>query len=149
MGHFRRGPSVEPSQFKFHCGDSEIFVVDKYKYLGLVFSEFLDYGQMAKLVAQSPHTALGLLVAKCESHGDMPLELCLHRSSPVPSQLVLSRCWIKDPSDKFVWRNWLETTPTPYMDMCSMPVVSFSQNGCVMVKPKGICLVSWKEKLDG
>ncbi len=60
------------TQFKFHCGDSEIFVVDKYKYLGLVFSEFLDYGQMAKLVAQSAHRALGLLVAKCKSHGDMP-----------------------------------------------------------------------------
>ncbi len=70
--HFRQGPSLERRQFKFHCGDSEIFVVDKYKYLGLVFSEFLDYGQMAKLVAQSAHRALGLLVTKCKSHGDMP-----------------------------------------------------------------------------
>ncbi len=70
--HFRRGLSVECTQFKFHFGDSENFVIDKYKYLGLVFSEFLDYGQIAKLVAQSAHRALGLLVAKCKSHGDMP-----------------------------------------------------------------------------
>ncbi len=69
---FHRGPSVEHTQFKFHCGDSEIFVVDKCKYLGLVFSEFLDYRQMAKLLAQSAHRALGLLVAKSNSHGDMP-----------------------------------------------------------------------------
>ncbi len=27
----------------FHCGASEIFVVNKYKHLGLVLSEFLDY----------------------------------------------------------------------------------------------------------
>ncbi len=70
--HFRQDLSVECMQFKFHCRESEIFVVDKYKYLGLVFSEFLDYRQMAQFVAQSAHRALGLLVAKCKSHGDMP-----------------------------------------------------------------------------
>ncbi len=70
--HFHQGPSVERTQFKFHCGDSEIFVVDKYKYLGLVFSEFLDYGQMTKLVVQSTHWSLDLLVVKCKSHCDMP-----------------------------------------------------------------------------
>jgi len=70
--HFRWGPSVECTQFVFHCGDSKISVADKYKYLGLVFSEFLDYGQMAKSVAQAAHRAIGLLVAKCKSHSDMP-----------------------------------------------------------------------------
>ncbi len=68
-GSLRWGPSIKCTQFKFHCGDSEIFVVDKY---GLVLSEFLDYGQMAKVVAQPAHRTLGLLVTKCKSHGDMP-----------------------------------------------------------------------------
>ncbi len=30
--HFNIGTNAKHSQFKFHCGDSEIFVVDKYKY---------------------------------------------------------------------------------------------------------------------
>ncbi len=69
--HFCLGPSIECIQFKFHYGDSEIVLVDKYTSLELVFSAFLDYEHMAKLVAQSAHRALGLLVAKCKSHGDM------------------------------------------------------------------------------
>ncbi len=54
-------------------------------------------------------------------------KLCLHRGSPVPSQSVLSRCWTKDLSGKFVWRNWLEITTTLYMDMCGMSVVSLAR----------------------
>ncbi len=57
--HFRRGPSVPRSLFKFMFGNNQLQIVDKYQYLGLIFTEFLSYDDMAKSVAQSATRALG------------------------------------------------------------------------------------------
>ena len=38
--------------------------VSEYKYMGLIFTEVLDYGVMAKEVAKATSRALGLLIAK-------------------------------------------------------------------------------------
>ncbi len=50
--HFR--PScIKCTEHTFTCGRAQIQVVDKYRYLGLVFNEFMDMSQMAKVVAQA------------------------------------------------------------------------------------------------
>ena len=46
--------------------------VDKYRYLGLIFTEYLDLSVMSKSVALSATRALGLLIAKCKAHGGLP-----------------------------------------------------------------------------
>ncbi len=39
--HFRRGSSVPRSLFKFMCGNNQLQIVDKYRYLGLIFTEVM------------------------------------------------------------------------------------------------------------
>lgn len=70
--HFRYGPSVNRTTFQFTCGVDCIKVVDKYRYLGLIFLEFLNFELMVKSVAQAAHRALGLLIAKDKVQGGMP-----------------------------------------------------------------------------
>ena len=48
-------------------------LVKQYKYLGLIFTEFLDLLTMAKTVAKSASRALGLLISKDKAFGGMPL----------------------------------------------------------------------------
>ena len=50
--HFRP-PSVAKTQTNFTCGNANIETVEKYRYLGLVFNEFMDMSVMAKVVAQA------------------------------------------------------------------------------------------------
>ena len=63
------------STFQFKCGESIIDYTDKYKYLGLVLNEHLDYSVTAKYVAQSATRALGLLIAKYKQAGGMPFDV--------------------------------------------------------------------------
>ncbi len=41
--HFRPGPATPRSTYDFNCGGTGIDCVDRYRYLGLVLTEFLDY----------------------------------------------------------------------------------------------------------
>ena len=52
--------------------------MEKYRYLGLVLTEFLDYAVMARNVAAAAGRALGLLIAKSKAHGGMPYECFSH-----------------------------------------------------------------------
>lgn len=52
--------------------------MDKYRYLGLTLTEFLDYSVMAKDVAGAAGRALGVLIAKSKANGGMPYE-CFSR----------------------------------------------------------------------
>ena len=72
--HFR-APSIARTNVKFTCGPEVIKVVDKYTYLGITLTEFLDYEVTAKIVAQSATRALGLLIAKYKSIGGMPFKV--------------------------------------------------------------------------
>lgn len=72
--HFRN-QSVANSSFQFKCGESDIEYTDKYKYLGLVLNEHLDYSVTAKYVAQSATRALGLLISKFKQMGGMPYDV--------------------------------------------------------------------------
>ncbi len=65
---------IQPSAYHFKIGDHTILLTDRYKYLGLIFSEFLDYNVTAKVVARSAGRALGLLIAKTKAYGGMPYE---------------------------------------------------------------------------
>ena len=66
--HFR-GPSVARTNKVFVLGDNKIEIVPHYTYLGLLFTEFLDYDNMAKAVAKSASRALGLLIVKSKASG--------------------------------------------------------------------------------
>ena len=50
-------------------------MVESYKYLGLVLTEFLDYSKTAKAVAKSANRALGLIIAKSKAFGGLPYDV--------------------------------------------------------------------------
>ena len=50
-------------------------IVHKYSYLGLLFTECLDYSSMAKVVAQSVSIALGLLISRYKVVNGMKLSV--------------------------------------------------------------------------
>ena len=69
--HFRT-PSIPRSDAIFIVGDINLDVVESYKYLGLILTEFLDFSKAAKAVAKSANRALGLIIAKAKSFGGVP-----------------------------------------------------------------------------
>ncbi len=58
--HFRP-MCIQPTAYHFKIGD---LLTDRYKYIGLIFTEFLDYNVTVKMVARSAVHALGLLIDK-------------------------------------------------------------------------------------
>ncbi len=73
--HFRP-LSILRTDTRFTCGNSEIHIVDRYKYLGLIVSEHLDYHITGTIVAQATSRALGLLRTEDTAHGVMPF-ICM------------------------------------------------------------------------
>ncbi len=71
--HFRP-VSMARSIFIFHIGDNPIHNVNKYKYLGLVIDEHLDYQYTATMVVKAAGRALGLLIVKVKSYGGVPYD---------------------------------------------------------------------------
>ncbi len=69
--HFRP-LSILRMDTRFTCGNSEIHIVDRYKYLGLILTEHLDYHINVTMVAQAASRALELLIAKDKAHSGMP-----------------------------------------------------------------------------
>lgn len=69
--HFRP-ISVPRSTRVFQCGNIVLDIIDRYKYLGVMLHENLDYNITAKTVAQSANRALGLLIARCKLIGGIP-----------------------------------------------------------------------------
>ena len=69
--HFRP-QSIVKTNTTFVCGDEQLDIVSQYKYLGLLFTEYLEYDKMAKKVAESANRALGMLIAKDKAQGGMP-----------------------------------------------------------------------------
>ena len=72
--HFRV-PSIAKTSVNFTCVPDIINVVEKYTYLGITLTEFLDYEATAKIVAQSASRALDPLIAKYKSIGGMPFKV--------------------------------------------------------------------------
>ena len=71
--HFRPR-STKQTVTILRCGNNEMELVKQYKYLGLIFTEFLDLLTMAKTVAKSASRALGLLISKDKAFGGMPFK---------------------------------------------------------------------------
>ncbi len=61
--HFRLR-TQEKSSFNFKCGEKIVDIVERYKYLGLVFDEFLDFNVTAGTLADSAGRALGAIYSK-------------------------------------------------------------------------------------
>ncbi len=73
--HFCKGPSIPVIEATFQYGEQEIQVVDRYRYLGLIFTEYLDFSIMAKYVSQASQRAMEMLIAKSKSHSGMTYAL--------------------------------------------------------------------------
>jgi hypothetical protein len=61
--HFRN-KSCPSSDFEFHYGSQRIKLVSKYKYLGVILTEHLDYSIIAETLADSGKRALGAIYSK-------------------------------------------------------------------------------------
>ena len=72
--HFRTD-SQPRSTHVFKCGEIVLDIVDRYKYLGVVLHEHLDFNVTAKAVAQSASRALGLLIARVKLIGGVPFNV--------------------------------------------------------------------------
>ena len=57
------------SNYTFSCGDKTLDTVPQYVYLGLLLSENMCYGKMAKHVSKAANRALGLVIAKSKVFG--------------------------------------------------------------------------------
>ncbi|MEW8546453.1 MAG: reverse transcriptase family protein, partial [Candidatus Thiodiazotropha sp.] len=66
--HFRPNSMAKTGK-AFKCGEKTLNLVDRYKYLGLLLTEHLNYEEMAKHVAKSASRALSLVIAKYKSCG--------------------------------------------------------------------------------
>ncbi len=62
------------SNYTFTYGDLPIVISDRYKYLGLILTEFLDYHITASIVAKTAGRTLGLLIAKYKAFGGLPYD---------------------------------------------------------------------------
>ena len=68
--HFRKS-NLPRSTCTFKLGDVTLDYVDKYKYLGIVLEEFLNYSVTAKVLSDSGGRALGAIIAKYKYFNDM------------------------------------------------------------------------------
>ena len=73
--HFKRGPATPHTDFVFNYGGNTIDICDRYRYLGLVLTEHLDYNVTARNVSQAAHRALGSIIAKAQLHGGFPYKI--------------------------------------------------------------------------
>ena len=69
-----RPKKVKRTSFSFRCGDQSINVCTKYKYLGLWFTDGLNFSYMARTVAAAVQRSFGLLIAKARCIGGLPYE---------------------------------------------------------------------------
>ncbi len=65
--HFRRDPSIPCTEAVFTLVDEGVQVVDRYRYLGMLLTQFMDLNITVRYVTQAAQRALGMLVAKSKS----------------------------------------------------------------------------------
>ena len=61
-------------QVQFTCGNLHLNIVSQYKYLGLTLNQYLDWDMTVKVLANSAHRALGVIIAKHKRFGGMPFK---------------------------------------------------------------------------
>ena len=65
--HFRKRRRPRTS-CKFHIGENEIHIVQCYKYLGVIFDEYLNFKQCVGTLVDADGRALGGLIYKLKQH---------------------------------------------------------------------------------
>ncbi len=73
--HFRKGPCIPCTEAVYTLGDVMVQMVDRYRYLGLVLTQFMDLNLTVRYVAQVAQRALGVLAAKSKSQGGLPFRV--------------------------------------------------------------------------
>ena len=73
--HFRPN-SFNRTENIFTCGDKRLKIVDRYKYLGLLITEHLNYEEMAKHVAKSASRKIVKIFS--ETKRRLKLKLFIH-----------------------------------------------------------------------
>ncbi len=83
--HFRK-KSVSRSKHEFNLDGNNIEIVDKYKYLGIYFDEFLDFKCTASMFAGTGGRAQGSIICKIKSLKNVGFETYtkLYHSRVVP-----------------------------------------------------------------
>ena len=66
--HFR-GKRVKQTTFKFTYGSKAIDIVHCYKYLSVIFDEFVSYDECSKTLSESAGQALSALISKFKDTG--------------------------------------------------------------------------------
>ena len=59
------------TEFKFQFGEKDLNIVNKYKYLGIVLDEFLNFDSCAKVLSESAGRALGGVIYKFKNLKDV------------------------------------------------------------------------------
>ena len=70
-----RAPSVVRTDYIFTYGESQIEIVDTYRYLCILLNDTLDYDVTAKYIEQSTTRAFGLLISKFRAAGGMQFDV--------------------------------------------------------------------------
>ena len=68
--HFRK-PCMPKTDTVFKIGDNAIDIVDHYKYLGVIFDQYLNFNYNVDTLANSAGRALGSLISKYKLNKDM------------------------------------------------------------------------------
>ena len=64
--HFRNRRK-DRTDFKFSFGENQLVVVENYKYLGIVLTEYLDYSQIAEVLSCAASRALGSIISRTKN----------------------------------------------------------------------------------
>ncbi len=64
--HFR-GKSTKPTDYNFLFDNNVLIKVDKYKYLGIILQEHLDFNVTSSVLASAAGSALGAIISKFKS----------------------------------------------------------------------------------
>ena len=92
--HFRKNNKVL-TDFEFKLGDSILEVCHKYKYLGVILNEFLDFTETANVLSEYAGRAFSMLVSNLYKQVDITLSTYsnMYKSKLFPSMGYCSSVW--------------------------------------------------------
>ncbi len=61
--HYRKPITVKTSK-QFFIGECALSVVNQYKYLGVIFNEFVNFNVIADILSGAENRALGAIISK-------------------------------------------------------------------------------------
>lgn len=92
--HFRN-KNIPRTNYVFNLGDDMLQTVDKYKYLGLILNEFLDFTITSQVLADSAGRALGSIMNKYKQINGLPYSVYtkLYNACVCPILYYCSEIW--------------------------------------------------------